>query len=107
MIIKDMLYLIHVKGPAEHASPNARSQQKLAFVYLEKTVAKSLPSQIIPFLCFVSCMVNASCSPLLKIVLVHLLSNTEENDEVMELVSIQDLFSAKFPVDTSVNLLVV
>jgi hypothetical protein len=52
-------------------------------------------------------MVNASCSPLLKVVLVHLLSNTEENDEVMELVSIQDLFSAKFPVDTSVNLPVV
>jgi hypothetical protein len=53
------------------------------------------------------CMVNASCSPLLNVVLVQLLSNTEENDNVMELVSIQDLFSTKFPVETSVNLPVV
>jgi hypothetical protein len=52
-------------------------------------------------------MVNASCSPLLKVVLVQLLSNTEENDNVMVLVSIQDLFSTKFPVETSVNLPVV
>jgi hypothetical protein len=52
-------------------------------------------------------MVNASCSPLLKVVLVQLLSSTEENDEVMKLVPIQDLFSAKFPVDTSVNVPVV
>ena len=37
MIIGDMIYLIHVKGLAEHASPNARSQQRLAFVDLEKS----------------------------------------------------------------------
>ncbi|XP_062199244.1 uncharacterized protein LOC133901774 isoform X2 [Phragmites australis] len=76
MVIKDMLYLIHVKGLAEHVSPNARSQHQLAFVDLEKSCCK-------------------------------LLSNMEENENVLELVSIQDLFSTKFPVDAAVNLPVV
>lgn len=40
MVIKDMLYLIHAKGLAEHASPSARSQHKLAFVDLEKSCSK-------------------------------------------------------------------
>ncbi|KAK3132950.1 hypothetical protein QOZ80_6AG0529970 [Eleusine coracana subsp. coracana] len=75
MVIKDMIYLIHVNGLAEHASPNAgsQSQRQLAFVDLAKSCCK-------------------------------LLSNTEENDNVMDLVSVQDLFSSKFPVDISVNL---
>uniref|UniRef100_A0A0E0M3D7 Uncharacterized protein n=1 Tax=Oryza punctata TaxID=4537 RepID=A0A0E0M3D7_ORYPU len=51
MVIKDMLYLIHAKGLAEHASPN-----------------------------------------------------TEENGALHEFVSIQDLFSANFPVDADVDL---
>ncbi|CAD6218557.1 unnamed protein product [Miscanthus lutarioriparius] len=68
MIIGDMLYLIHVKGLAEHASPNTRSQQRLAFMDLEKRC----------------------CS---------LLTTIEDNDTVLELVSIQDQFAAKFPVD--------
>ncbi|XP_015696548.2 uncharacterized protein LOC102722423 isoform X2 [Oryza brachyantha] len=67
MVIKDMLYLIHAKGLAEHASPNARSQHQLAFVDLGK-------------------------------------SYTEENDNVHEFVSIQDLFSAKFPVDAALEI---
>ncbi|XP_066379896.1 uncharacterized protein [Miscanthus floridulus] len=71
MIIGDMLYLIHIKGLAEHASPNARSQQRLAFLDLEKRC----------------------CS---------LLTTIEDNDTVLELVSIQDQFAAKFPVDLSV-----
>ncbi|NP_001144175.2 uncharacterized protein LOC100277031 isoform 1 [Zea mays] len=70
MIIGDMLYLIHVKGLAEHASPNARSQQGLAFVDLEKRCC-------------------------------NLLTTIEENDTVLELVSIQDQFTAKFPLDLS------
>ena len=37
-----MLYLIHVKGLAEHATPNARLHQKLAFVDLEKNCCKVL-----------------------------------------------------------------
>ncbi|KAM3276738.1 hypothetical protein ACQJBY_044869 [Aegilops geniculata] len=37
MVLKDMLYLIHVQGLAEHVSPNARSQHQLAFVDLEKS----------------------------------------------------------------------
>ncbi|WVZ65558.1 hypothetical protein U9M48_014900 [Paspalum notatum var. saurae] len=68
MVISDMLYLIHVKGLAEHASPNTRSQQQLAFVDLEKSCCK-------------------------------LLTTIEANDTVLELLSIQDQFSAKFPVD--------
>ncbi|XP_014758499.1 uncharacterized protein LOC100824223 isoform X8 [Brachypodium distachyon] len=39
MVIKDMLYLIHVKGLAEHVSPNARSRHQPAFVDLEKSSA--------------------------------------------------------------------
>ncbi|KAL5205537.1 hypothetical protein ABZP36_033746 [Zizania latifolia] len=73
MVIKDMLYLIHVKGLAEHASPTARSQHQLAFVDLERSCSK-------------------------------MLSDTEENDTVHEFVSIQDLFSSKFPVDVAVDL---
>ncbi|KAL6601766.1 hypothetical protein ACP70R_044986 [Stipagrostis hirtigluma subsp. patula] len=76
MVIKDMLYLIHVTGLAEHVSPNARSQHQLAFVDLESSCCK-------------------------------LLSNTEENATVLELVSIQEMFSSKFPVDTAVNLPVI
>ncbi|EEE70048.1 hypothetical protein OsJ_30006 [Oryza sativa Japonica Group] len=73
MVIKDMLYLIHAKGLAEHASPSARSQHKLAFVDLEKSCSK-------------------------------LLSETEENGALHEFLSIQDLFSANFPVDADVDL---
>ena len=40
MVINDMLYLIHVKGLAEHASPVERSQHQLAFVDLEKSCCK-------------------------------------------------------------------
>ncbi|KAF0914075.1 hypothetical protein E2562_026486 [Oryza meyeriana var. granulata] len=76
MVIKDMLYLIHAKGLAEHALPSARSQNQLAFVDLEKSCTK-------------------------------LLSDTEENDTVHEFVSIQDLFSTKFPVDAAVDLPVI
>jgi hypothetical protein len=49
MVIKDMLYLIHVKGLAEHASPNARSQQQLAFVDLEKNCCKVITFPNHPF----------------------------------------------------------
>ncbi|KAF8780825.1 hypothetical protein HU200_000771 [Digitaria exilis] len=73
MVINDMLYLIHVKGLAEHASPKARSQHQLAFVDLEK-----------------------SCC--------ELVTNTEENNTVLELVSIQDRFAAKFPIDLDVDM---
>ncbi|KAL6846776.1 hypothetical protein ACP4OV_024224 [Aristida adscensionis] len=73
MVLKDMLYLIHIKGLAEHASRNTRSQHQLAFVDLETSYCK-------------------------------LLSNIEENDTVLELGSIQDMFSSKFPVDTVVDL---
>nr|CAB3504819.1 unnamed protein product [Digitaria exilis] len=76
MVINDMLYLIHVKGLAEHASPKARSEHQLAFVDVEK-----------------------SCC--------ELLTNTEENDTVLELVSIQDRFAAKFPVDLDVDMPVI
>ncbi|KAM0913806.1 hypothetical protein ACQ4PT_011916 [Festuca glaucescens] len=65
MVINDMLYVIHVKGLAEHVSPNARSQHQLAFVDLEKSCCK-------------------------------LLANTEKNETMMELLSIQDRFSATF-----------
>ncbi|GJN34353.1 hypothetical protein PR202_gb23005 [Eleusine coracana subsp. coracana] len=104
MVIKDMIYLIHVNGLAEHASPNAgsQSQHQLAFVDLEKSCCKVLTSSNHPFSMF--CMVDASSFTLLKVVLVQLLSNTEENDNVMDLVSVQDLFSSKFPVDISINL---
>ncbi|KAJ1290410.1 hypothetical protein BS78_02G240900 [Paspalum vaginatum] len=71
MVISDMLYLIHVKGLAEHASPNTRSQRRLAFVDLEKSCCK-------------------------------LLTTVEANDTVLELLYIQDQFSAKFPVDLPV-----
>ncbi|CAN6218354.1 unnamed protein product [Urochloa humidicola] len=67
MVINDMLYLIHVKGLAEHASPKARSQHQLAFMDLEKSCCK-------------------------------LLTDIEANDIVLELVSIQERFSAKYPV---------
>ncbi|KQJ91023.1 uncharacterized protein LOC100824223 isoform X6 [Brachypodium distachyon] len=70
MVIKDMLYLIHVKGLAEHVSPNARSRHQPAFVDLEK-----------------------SCC--------ELLVNTEENGTVLELLSIQDGFSGKFPLEAA------
>jgi hypothetical protein len=40
MVINDMLYLIHIKGLAEHASPRERSQHQLAFVELEKSICK-------------------------------------------------------------------
>uniref|UniRef100_A0A0E0IMC5 Uncharacterized protein n=2 Tax=Oryza nivara TaxID=4536 RepID=A0A0E0IMC5_ORYNI len=80
MVIKDMLYLIHAKGLAEHASPSARSQHKLAFVDLEKSCSK----------------VFAFSDPLL--------SETEENGALHEFLSIQDLFSANFPVDADVDL---
>ncbi|CAN6167640.1 unnamed protein product [Urochloa humidicola] len=73
MVINDMLYLIHVKGLAEHASPKARSQHQLAFVDLEKSCCK-------------------------------LLIDIETNDTVLELVSIQERFSAKYPVDTAVDM---
>ncbi|TVU08931.1 hypothetical protein EJB05_42358, partial [Eragrostis curvula] len=76
MVIKDMLYLIHVEGLSEHASPNSRSQHQIAFVDLEKSCCK-------------------------------LLSKTKENDNLMEFESVQDLFSAKFPVEASVNLPIV
>ncbi|XP_062199243.1 uncharacterized protein LOC133901774 isoform X1 [Phragmites australis] len=107
MVIKDMLYLIHVKGLAEHVSPNARSQHQLAFVDLEKSCCKVFTFSDPPFYISVCCMVNVFCFILLKVVLVQLLSNMEENENVLELVSIQDLFSTKFPVDAAVNLPVV
>ncbi|GJM99241.1 hypothetical protein PR202_ga16326 [Eleusine coracana subsp. coracana] len=106
MVIKDMIYLIHVNGLAEHASPNAgsQSQRQLAFVDLAKSCCKVLTSSNHPFSMF--CLMYGGCIlfTLLKVVLVQLLSNTEENDNVMDLVSVQDLFSSKFPVDISVNL---
>lgn len=73
MVISDMLYLIHVKGLAEHASPNVRSQQQLAFVDLEK-----------------------SCCELLTTI------EQEAKDTLLDLLSIQDQISAKFPVDLPV-----
>uniref|UniRef100_A0A0D9XFM3 Uncharacterized protein n=1 Tax=Leersia perrieri TaxID=77586 RepID=A0A0D9XFM3_9ORYZ len=76
MVIGDMLFLIHAKDLAEHASPNARSQHQLAFVDLEKSCSK-------------------------------LLSDKDENDTVHEFVFIQDLFQAKFPVDSAVDLPVI
>ncbi|XP_048531056.1 uncharacterized protein LOC125510012 [Triticum urartu] len=72
MVIKDMLYLIHVQGLAEHVSPNGRSQYQLAFVDLEKSYCK-------------------------------LLANTEKNETMVELLSVQDHFSAKFPVEADVE----
>ncbi|PAN13360.1 hypothetical protein PAHAL_2G331000 [Panicum hallii] len=76
MVINDMLYLIHVKGLAEHASPKERSQHQLAFVDLEKSCCR-------------------------------LLTNIEANDTVLELVSIQDRFSVKYPVDAAVDVPVI
>ncbi|CAL5073350.1 unnamed protein product [Urochloa decumbens] len=76
MVINDMLYLIHVKGLAEHASPKARSTHQLAFMDLEKSCCK-------------------------------LLTDIEANDTVLELVSIQERFSAKYPVDTAVDMHVI
>ncbi|KAF7066616.1 hypothetical protein CFC21_072569 [Triticum aestivum] len=72
MVMKDMLYLIHAEGLAEHVSPNARSQHQLAFVDLEK-----------------------SCC--------ELLANTEKNETMLELLSIQDRFSAAFPLEVDVE----
>ncbi|TKW34116.1 hypothetical protein SEVIR_2G283300v4 [Setaria viridis] len=72
MVINDMLYLIHIKGLAEHASPKERSQHQLAFMDLEKSCCK-------------------------------LLTNIEANDTVLEMLSIQDRFSAKYPVDKAVD----
>ncbi|KAI4989004.1 uncharacterized protein LOC123399904 isoform X1 [Hordeum vulgare subsp. vulgare] len=72
VVMKDMLYLIHVQLLAEHASPHARSQHQLAFVDLEK-----------------------SCC--------ELLVNTEENETMVELLSIQDCFSAAFPLEAGVE----
>ncbi|CAN6211268.1 unnamed protein product [Urochloa humidicola] len=76
MVINDMLYLIHVKGFAEHASPKARSQHQLAFVDLEKSCCK-------------------------------VLTDIGANDTVLELVSIQERFSAKYPVDAAVDMPVI
>uniref|UniRef100_A0A453LBL7 Uncharacterized protein n=6 Tax=Aegilops tauschii subsp. strangulata TaxID=200361 RepID=A0A453LBL7_AEGTS len=72
MVMKDMLYLIHAEGLAEHVSPNARSQHQLAFVDLEK-----------------------SCC--------ELLANTEKNETMVELLSIQDRFAATFPLEADVE----
>uniref|UniRef100_A0ACD5YG08 Uncharacterized protein n=1 Tax=Avena sativa TaxID=4498 RepID=A0ACD5YG08_AVESA len=73
MVINDMLYLIHIQGLAEHVSPNARSRHQLAFVDLEK-----------------------SCSE-------KLLADTEKNETMVELLSIQDRFSDTFPVEGDVE----
>uniref|UniRef100_A0A0A9E4G5 Uncharacterized protein n=1 Tax=Arundo donax TaxID=35708 RepID=A0A0A9E4G5_ARUDO len=55
MIVKDMLYLIHVKGLAQHVSPNARSQHQLAFVDLEKSCCKVFTFSDNPFSIFICC----------------------------------------------------
>lgn len=116
MVIKDMLYLIHAKGLAEHASPSARSQHKLAFVDLEKSCSKvfafsdpvflfSLSYVLFFFpLFFFFWLTLLSFVVLLNAVLVQLLSETEENGALHEFLSIQDLFSANFPVDADVDL---
>ena len=65
MVINDMLYLIHVKGLAEHASPKERSQRQLAFVDLEKSCCEVFTFSDHTFL-FLSTVVNLSCFILMQ-----------------------------------------
>jgi hypothetical protein len=95
MVINDMLYLIHVQGLAEHVSPNARSQHQLAFVDLEKSCC-----EVFTFTDHTSLLlVYLPCFTLLTCLMVQLLANTEKNEIMMELLSIQGRFSATFPVE--------
>ncbi|XP_010238368.1 uncharacterized protein LOC100824223 isoform X3 [Brachypodium distachyon] len=96
MVIKDMLYLIHVKGLAEHVSPNARSRHQPAFVDLEKSCC-----EVFTFSDHTSLFLSIPCFTLLTDVLAQLLVNTEENGTVLELLSIQDGFSGKFPLEAA------
>lgn len=68
MVIDDMIYLIHVRGLAEHVRSSLRSESEVLFVDLEQDPPK-------------------------------IVTQAGQNSVVMQLISIQKLFSLVFPVE--------
>lgn len=117
MVIEDMIYIVHTKGLAEYVSTSLSLQPQLMFVDLEQDpplvcicFLQAFGTYHYPnFLCvllfksylniFLNFLYFLFFSLLFYFSVMQMLSQTDQNLVVSELVAIQKLFSSLFSVD--------
>lgn len=94
MVIEDMIYLIHVGELAEHIGSSLNPQSNLLFVDLEQDPPK-VSFQWISFVIMHAYFLFAKN----RLVIIQIVSLAGQNSVVLQLASIQKLFSLCLPVD--------